>query len=127
MKLFFYLSLPLFFLDQLGAIIVSAFIVKVGLTILFTNINDLLDTGISRSEILEIENSIRTMADVKGVHRLRTRKLANSIYIDLHLEVDGSLSVTQGHDISEQVKQTLIEKYPAIIDVMVHLEPENSF
>lgn len=116
----------LYFLDQLGAIVVSAFIIKVGLKILFTNINDLLDTGIPKSRLIELENNIRAMDDVKGVHKMRTRKLANYIYIDLHLEVQGSLSVTQGHDISEQVKQALIEKHPKIIDVMVHLEPENT-
>jgi len=112
------------FLDQIGAIIVSAFIIKVGLEILFTNINDLLDTGISDEKISELKKTINTIQNVKGVHKLRTRKLANYIYIDLHLEVDGQLSVIKGHDISEEVKNTLIQNNPKIIDVMVHLEPE---
>ena len=114
------------FLDQIGAIIVSAFIIKVGLEILFTNINDLLDTGISDEKISELKKTINTIQNVKGVHKLRTRKLANYIYIDLHLEVDGQLSVIKGHDISEEVKNTLIQKNPKIIDVMVHLEPERN-
>ncbi|WP_457552516.1 cation diffusion facilitator family transporter [Desulfobacula sp.] len=112
------------FLDHIGAIIVSAFIIKVGFKIFFTNINDLLDTGISKEKIQDLKNVITTMKNVKGVHKLRTRKLANYIYIDLHLEVDGQLSVTQGHTISEQVKLSLIQNNPKIIDVMVHLEPE---
>ncbi len=114
----------LWFLDQIGAIIVSAFIIKVGIKILFTNINDLLDTGISKKKIQRLEKSIIAVKNVKGVHKLRTRKLANYIYIDLHLEVDGQLSVIQGHDISEEVKHKLIQDNPKIIDVMVHLEPE---
>lgn len=114
----------LWFLDQIGAIIVSAFIIKVGLEIFFTNINDLLDTGISKEKIRKMEKTISEIANVKGVHKLRTRKLANYIYIDLHLEVDGQLSVIQGHDISEEVKLSLIQSNPKIIDVMVHLEPE---
>jgi len=114
------------FLDQIGAIIVSAFIIKVGLEILFTNINDLLDTGISDEKISELKKTINMIQNVKGVHKLRTRKLANYIYIDLHLEVDGQLSVTKGHDISEEVKNTLIQNNPKIIDVMVHLEPERN-
>ncbi len=112
------------FLDQIGAIIVSAFIIKVGLEILFTNINDLMDTGISRAQIETLEKTIIAIENVKGVHKLRTRKLANYIYIDLHLEVDGQMSVIDGHDISEQVQQTIIKNNPKIIDVMVHLEPE---
>ena len=112
------------FLDQIGAIVVSAFIIKVGLEILFTSINDLLDTGISQDEIINFEKIILNIHNVKGVHRLRTRKLANCIYIDLHLEVSGTMSVIEGHDISEEVKTILIATNPKIIDVMVHLEPE---
>jgi len=111
------------FLDHIGAIVVSAFIIKIGLEIFFTNINDLLDTGISKEEIIEMEKTINHIQTVRGVHKLRTRKLANYIYIDLHLEVDGELSVIQGHDISEKVKQTLIQNNPKIIEVMIHLEP----
>ncbi|MCK5347994.1 MAG: cation transporter [Desulfobacula sp.] len=114
------------FLDQIGAIIVSAFIIKVGFGILFTNINDLLDTGISKEKINALKKTINNIQSVRGVHKLRTRKLANYIYIDLHLEVDGQLSVIQGHDISEEVKHTLIRNNPKIIDVMVHLEPERN-
>ncbi len=112
------------FLDQIGAIIVSAFIIKVGLEILFNSINDLLDSGISRDKIISFEKAILNVQNVKGVHKLRTRKLANCIYIDLHLEVSGTLSVIEGHDISEEVKTILIAQDPKIIDVMVHLEPE---
>lgn len=57
---------------------------------------------------------------------LRTRKLANYIYIDLHLEVNGQLTVIKGHDISENVKKALLEAHSKIIDVMVHLEPEQT-
>ncbi len=112
------------FLDQIGAIIVSAFIIKVGLEILFSSINDLLDSGISQDKITSFEKTILNIHNVKGVHKLRTRKLANCIYIDLHLEVSGTMSVVEGHDISEEVKTILITKDPKIIDVMVHLEPE---
>ncbi len=112
------------FLDQIGAIIVSAFIIKIGLEIVFTSVNDLLDTGISEKQISEFTKTINALENVKGVHKLRTRKIANYIYIDLHLEVDGQLSVIQGHDISEEVKHTLIQNNPKIIDVLVHLEPE---
>lgn len=111
------------FLDQVGAIIVSVFIIKVGLDILFTSINELLDTGMTEQGLLTIEKTILSIPSVRGVHKIRTRKLAGSFYVDLHLEVDGFLTVTAGHDISETVKQILITENKKIIDVMVHLEP----
>ena len=114
------------FLDAIGAIVVSAFIIKVGIDILYSNINDLMDTGMSKERLAGLKTLILSMDNVRGVHKIRTRKMASCIYIDLHLEVDGSLTVTQGHDVSEQVKQTLIRSNPQIIDVLVHLEPEQS-
>ncbi len=114
------------FLDPIGAIIVSAFIIQIGLKILFTSINDLLDTGISQNELASFKKTILNIENVKGVHKLRTRKLANCIYIDLHLEVDGALSVIEGHGISEKVKRILSAKNSKIIDIMIHLEPETS-
>jgi len=44
---------------------------------------------------------------VASVHAIRTRKLGKGIHVDLHLVVDGKMSVKVGHDISEQVKQKL--------------------
>ncbi|MCK4957697.1 MAG: cation transporter, partial [Candidatus Cloacimonetes bacterium] len=114
----------LIFLDHLGAIIVAAFILKLAIEIIFKNINELIDTGISTEEIEYISNVISKNDNVLGFHKIRTRKLGSSIYLDLHLEVDGHLSVTKGHLISEEVKNDLINSYPKIIDVMVHLEPK---
>lgn len=114
----------LLFLDHLAAIIVTAFILKIAATIIFNSINELIDTGISRRELEEIYTVINKIENVEGVHAVRTRMIASSIYIDLHLEVNGELSVAEGHSVSEKVKQILIETNPGIIDVMVHIEPK---
>lgn len=116
----------LIILDHIGAIIVAAFIIKLAVEIIYKNINELVDTGISSEEIQNISEIITNNTDVKGFHKIRTRKLGNSIYLDLHLEVDGDLSVSKGHEVSEEVKSTLLKSNPRIIDVMVHLEPEET-
>lgn len=117
------ISPKLAFLDQVGAILVSVFIIKVGFEILCNSIKDLLDAGMSQHELLRIGTIIRDIPSVRGGHKIRSRRLAGSFYIDLHLEVDGDLTVREGHDISEIVKETLIRENQHIIDVMVHLEP----
>ncbi|MCD4741130.1 MAG: cation diffusion facilitator family transporter [Desulfobacteraceae bacterium] len=114
----------LIFLDQIGAIIVAVFILKLSLEVIFSNTKELIDTGLSDEEIQNIYKIIRNHGDVKGCHKIRTRKLGSSIYIDMHLEVDGNLTVSKGHMISEQVKNVLIRENSKIIDVMIHLEPE---
>ena len=114
----------LIFLDQIGAIIVAVFILKLSLEVIFSNTKELIDTGLSDEEIQNIYKIIKDHGDVKGCHKIRTRKLGSSIYIDMHLEVDGNLTVSKGHMISEQVKNALIREDSKIIDVMIHLEPE---
>lgn len=116
----------LIILDHIGAIIVAAFIIKLAVEIIYKNINELIDTGITEKEYQQISNVISKIECVKGFHKVRSRKLGSSIYLDLHLEVDGDLSVTKGHDITEDVQKALISSNSKIIDVMVHLEPEET-
>ena len=114
----------LLFLDHIGALIVSAFILKLSFSIVFNNINELIDTGIPEKEIQKISKIIKKHEEVTGCHKIRTRKLGSYIYVDLHLEVDGNLKVSKGHLISEEVKNDLIKNNSKIMDVMIHLEPE---
>ncbi len=113
----------LLFLDHIGAFIVAIFILILSFKIIFNNVNELIDTSISKEETLYLNQIIQNHASVKGCHKIRTRKLGSFIFIDLHLEVDGNLSVSQGHLISEEVKTRLMKGNLKIIDVMIHLEP----
>jgi cation diffusion facilitator family transporter len=111
------------FLDPVGAILVAVFIIKVGIDILGGSLAELTDAGMPRKEKEDIRELIKNIPHVRGVHKIRSRKSGGSYYLDLHLEVDGRMTVHQGHDISESVKEKLITHYPHIIDVMVLLEP----
>ncbi|MCA1792372.1 MAG: cation diffusion facilitator family transporter [Desulfotignum sp.] len=111
------------FLDPVGAILVSVFIMKIGLEILWKSIAELVDAGMSRQQMAKILSIIQNTPHVRGVHSFRSRKTGSSYYIDLHLEVDGCLTVQQGHTIAEAVKEKLLQKNRHIMDVMVHLEP----
>ena len=113
-------------LDHIGAIVVAAFIIKLAVKIIYENISELVDTGISEKEYQQISDVIAKIECVKGFHKVRSRKLGSSIYLDLHLEVDGDLSVSKGHDVTEDVQKALISSNSKIIDVMVHLEPEKN-
>jgi divalent metal cation (Fe/Co/Zn/Cd) transporter len=84
---------------------------------------ELTDKGMSPKDRIEIQALIQRIPHVQGTHRIRSRKIGGSFYMDLHLEVEGQMSVRQGHEISKTVRQTLMARYPKVIDVMVHLEP----
>ncbi len=111
------------FLDQIGAIIISFFIFYAAYEIIYSGIKELIDSGAS----VETCNTILALAGkvsgVKQVHGLRTRFAGSVLYVDLHVLVEGSISVKRGHDIAEDVKGVLLSGGLDIIDTVVHVEP----
>jgi divalent metal cation (Fe/Co/Zn/Cd) transporter len=61
---------------------------------------------------------------VTNVEKCHTRKMGVLNHADLHIWVDGSLSVTEGHTISHAVKDHIQEVLPQFADVMIHIEPD---
>lgn len=114
------------FIDHIGAVIVAFIIIKVSLGILFSSFKELTDCGISKKDIDDIKSISMQIEGVKEVHAVRSRKYNSGNYIDLHVLVDESLSVKRGHDIAEEVKVSLIEKGPSVLDAVVHIEPFQS-
>jgi len=112
------------FLDHLGAMAVSLFIFQAAFKIIWPTFGKLLDTGAPREDLDRIRAIVSATAGVEDVHGIRTRYLGCSgLAVDLHIEVDGGLSVLCGHDISEEVKKRLMDEGPDVLDVVVHLEP----
>ncbi len=60
---------------------------------------------------------------VKGVHKARARRYGASFQADIHVQVDGSLSVEEGHDIGHAVKEAVVTAGLDVDDVVVHVEP----
>jgi cation diffusion facilitator family transporter len=111
------------FIDNVGALIVSLLILKVCWDIINPAISELADRGASKKDLEKINSIAMGINGVKSVHAIRTRKLGYCLHVDLHVLVDGDITVTMGHDISEVVKHELLEKGPEVLDVVVHLEP----
>jgi cation diffusion facilitator family transporter len=111
------------FIDLIGALIVSLFILKISWDIIKPAISELADRGASKSDREVIKSIAMGIEGVKAVHAVRTRKLGAGFYVDLHVLVDGNMPVHTGHRISHEVKSKLLEKGPEILDVVVHIEP----
>jgi cation diffusion facilitator family transporter len=109
--------------DHIGACIVSIFIIKISWDILKESFGELVDVSAPRKDRRQIKDVAMKVPRVKSIHAVRTRKLGPGLHVDLHVLVDGNITVKEGHDISEEVKKELIDKCPNIFDVIVHLEP----
>ncbi|MGA1864425.1 MAG: cation diffusion facilitator family transporter [bacterium] len=111
------------YIDHLGALIVSIFILKISWDITLPCLSELSDTGAPRRYYEKIKSIAMDIKGVQAVHAIRTRKAGSGLYIDLHIMVDGKMTVQRGHEISGMVKYALLEKIPEILDVVIHLEP----
>jgi cation diffusion facilitator family transporter len=112
------------FLDAVGAVVVSLFIYQAAFKIVKPTFGKLIDSGAPKEVLQRIQTLAMETDGVRDVHGLRTRYLGSSgLAVDLHIEVDGAMTVADGHDISETVKKRLMDKGPEVLDVVVHLEP----
>lgn len=113
------------FVDHVGAIIIALFIIKVSWDIIAPALVELADGGVSTQKRLEIRSLAESVDGVRQVHALRTRKLGSGTHVDLHLLVDGDKTIREGHEIAAIVKHALLTRGPDVIDVLIHVEPND--
>ncbi|MBI3569770.1 MAG: cation transporter [Gammaproteobacteria bacterium] len=112
------------YLDSVAALIVALMVVKVGGELAWLSLRELVDTGLAKDDLDSIRQTILSVSGVKALHLLRTRKIGEQALADVHLIVDGHLSVSEGHQISETVRARLIKEIAPMADVMVHIDTE---
>jgi cation diffusion facilitator family transporter len=110
-------------LDHVGAIVVSLFILHAAFNILRPAYNELIDSGASLMVRRELTALAEGIEGVREVHGLRTRFVGGGLHVDLHVLVDPHLTVEEGHRIAGKVKYRLLHDGPDVADVLVHLEP----
>jgi len=112
------------YIDNIGAVVVSVLIFQSAWRITIPELNKLVDRSGSQKETEEIRGIVLETEGVVGTHAIRTRYTGGGVMaIDLHVQVDGNMSVYHGHEVADMVKNRLLEHGPGIVDVVVHLEP----
>ncbi len=113
------------YLDSVAAIAVALMVLKVGIELAWASLRELIDTGLNAGQIRTIEKIITDVPEVKSLHVLRTRLLGGKALVDVHIQVESHISVSEGHHISEAVRQRVITDVDEVDDVMVHVDPED--
>ena len=111
--------------DLLAAAIVGALIVKMGWQFSYSALEELIDKGASDEQIREIRQVIRATPGVLDLHELRTRRMADRILVDAHVHVAARISVSEGHRIAEHVRANVRQQCPEVLDMLVHIDPED--
>ena len=109
--------------DDWAALFACGVIATNGWRLLFPALHEMLDTAPRGDIVARIQRTAASVAGVIEVEKCLVRKMGISFYVDLHVGVDGSISVRDGHDIAHQVKDAIKQIDARIADVLVHVEP----
>jgi len=109
--------------DNWAAIFVCFVIGSIGIRLLRPALYEILDTAPQGAIIDRVRESAASVSGVVRIDKNFVRKMGLSFYVDLHVEVDGAISVREGHHIAHAVKRAIQESDPRIADVLVHIEP----
>ena len=113
-------------LDPIASLVVGAFIVKVAVDLLHRGIDDLMEHSLPEDVEEEI---LRIVGELKGVvdpHDLRTRKIGNRYAIELHILMDGDITLHEAHNKASEVEDLLRARYGEDTHVAVHVEPKEN-
>ena len=112
-------------LDSYAALLVSFFVVKVGVSIFKESLMELVLTA-PKAEVLEqIKKLITDVPGVLNVHALRVRSQGGILQMDAHVVVDSYMTVSDGHRIALNIESALIKSLPEIGSVVVHIDPSD--
>ncbi|NBB95447.1 MAG: cation diffusion facilitator family transporter [Planctomycetes bacterium] len=114
------------FLDPLGAVVLSAFLVSVGVRVLWRSASELTDRAPREEVIVDIEQIVADTDGVRNHHAVRARTLGGRLEMDVHVQVDADLTVYDGHNIATQVRRRIRDAHPRVQEVIVHVEPADT-
>jgi cation diffusion facilitator family transporter len=111
------------YIDPIAALVICAALVYTGIKIFAATAAEIMDQQADDAVVGKVRTIAQTVAGVAEVEKLRVRKSGLEYFIEIHVQVDGSITVDQGHRIGHDVKDQLLIEMPRVRDVHVHIEP----
>lgn len=113
-------------LDHVGALLISIFMIGIGVKAAIENIHPLLDRAPEDSYFDKVGNAALRVAGVLGTEKIRIQSYGPDAFVSIDIEVDPLLTVEEAHRITQKVRLEIQEAWPAVRDVIVHVEPHSS-
>lgn len=110
-------------LDPIAATIVSVFIAKVSYNLLMPSLEELLERSLPKEVEQRILDIILSVDGVSSPHHLRTRRIGSAYAIEVHIRMDGNLTLTQAHAVTTAVERLLKQEFGDSTHVGIHTEP----
>ncbi len=109
--------------DDYAALLASVFILYNSYLIFRPALGEIMDEDLHQELVEEIRTKSFLTTGVINTEKCHVRKVGMRYFVDLHLIVDGKISVGEGHDIAHRLKDNLQANIPHIADVLIHVEP----
>lgn len=110
-------------LDPIASMIVSAFIIKMAIELAKPCIEELLEVSLPEEMRDKIVSIILQHPEVVSYHKLKTRRIGNSVAIDVHIQLDKNLSFEASHEVTRDLESSLKDAFGDNTHVSIHAEP----
>lgn len=110
-------------LDPLAAVLVSMFIIKSGYDIIRPSVSELLEASLPENQEREIRSLVMSIDGIKNVHNLRTRRIGCTIAADMHVKMDGGMSLSDAHALASRAEGAIKSRFGENTIVTIHMEP----
>lgn len=109
--------------DDYAALFASLIIIYNSYRLFKPALYEMMDAAPPPQLIFDVIKKANLVNGVVAIDKCFARKMGFEYYVDMHVIVDGNISVHQGHEISHNVKDVLLNEFPHITDVLIHIEP----
>lgn len=112
-------------LDSVGALVISVFVLREGWRLTHQNVLALMDTQPDHGTVRDMEVAAFQIEGIREVRELLVRQRGSVYHADLRVAVDPDLSVADAHDLAHIVERSMREEFPELSRVLVHVEPHH--
>lgn len=109
--------------DPVAALLVAVLIFKIALDMIRKGLDEMLERSLPESTEQEILRIVASDPQIRSPHNLRTRRIGSAIAIDVHVRVDGGMSVARSHELTVGIERRLRERFGSQTMISIHVEP----
>lgn len=110
-------------LDPIASIVICLFIEKAAWDIFMDAMNKMVDKACPDEMVQKMRDVILEQQDVEGIDEIKTRLFGSKVYVDVEILVEGSKTLSEAHEVAEQVHDAMEESFPDVKHCMVHVNP----
>jgi len=110
-------------LDPIAGVVVSFFIMKTAIKLSLPSIQELMEASLPKETVKKIELLILADSEIISFHKLRSRKIGEAFVIDVHIQLDNTISLVQAHNIAGALSQRIREEFGNKTQINIHTEP----